>query len=206
VLSKEKNDQKEILVYSRNNAPLNLPLNLRITGPSKANWTHESTLADLTQRIETELEEKVLKYNLNLKDRLSLEWSWQEEQIRGGMECTIPAHISTGTNAISVQNKRHLHWKTLDSMPSMNNDIEFLGPTHSLLLKSGPTSTDRQVRKSTSANLKASPQAVRKKRFTKLDLTKLEPPRKVSTLRFANDREAQGAGPEDAKLTTHTKT
>jgi hypothetical protein len=68
----------------------------------KAEWTHEFALADLTQRIETELEEKVLKYNLNLKDCFSLEWSWQEEQIRGRMECTILVHISTCTSAISV--------------------------------------------------------------------------------------------------------
>jgi hypothetical protein len=72
-------------------------------------------------------------------------------------------------------------------MPSMNNDIEFSGPTHSLLLKSGPTSTDHQVRKSMSASLQASPQAVKTKRFTKLDLTKLERPRMVNTRRFADD-------------------
>jgi hypothetical protein len=57
----------------------------------------------------------------------------------------------------------------------MNNDIEFSGPAHNLLLKSGPVSTDRQTRKSEIANQLASSQAIRKKRFTKLDLSKLEP-------------------------------
>ncbi len=57
----------------------------------------------------------------------------------------------------------------------MNSDIEFAGPAHNLLLKSGPVSTERQVRMSEVASQMASPQAIRKKRFTKLDLSKLEP-------------------------------
>jgi hypothetical protein len=56
-----------------------------------------------------ELEEKVLRYKLTLKDRPKLEWAWQEDKSRGGMECTILAHIETGTNALNIQNKRHLH-------------------------------------------------------------------------------------------------
>ncbi len=103
VLARAKNDQKEILVYSKNNTPPSLPLNIRITGSSEAEWTQDSALVDLTQRIETELEEKVLRYNLNLKDQLTLEWSWQEDLNRGGMECTILAHINTGISAISIR-------------------------------------------------------------------------------------------------------
>jgi len=58
----------------------------------------------------------------------------------------------------------------------MNNDVVFAGPAHSLLLKTGPASTDRQTRKSTLASLLASPQAVRKKkRYVKLDLSSLVP-------------------------------
>ncbi len=95
MLTRVKNDQKEILVYSKNNTPPSLPLNIRITGSLEAEWTQDFALADLTQRIKTELKEKVLKYNLNLKDRLTLEWSWQEDLNRGGMECTILAHINT---------------------------------------------------------------------------------------------------------------
>jgi hypothetical protein len=121
------------------------------------------------------------------------------------MECTILAHISTGTSAISVQNKKHLHWKMPESMLSMNNDVEFAGPAHSLLLESSPESTDRQARKSMLANLQASPQAVRKKRYIKLDLTKLEPPRADSVPCTPEDRNEQGAGPEDTNLNPHTE-
>jgi hypothetical protein len=193
-LFREKNDQKEILVYTRNNSLPSLLLNIRIMGSSKEEWTHASALANITQSIESELEDKVLRYSLNLKDCLSLEWNWQEEQTRGGWECTILAHISIGTNTISVKNKRHLHWRMSNSLTNMNNDIEFSGPAHSLLLKSGPVSTNCQVRKSVLASLLASPQAIRKKRFIKLDLSKLEPPRTVTPLSSANDQEAQGAG------------
>jgi hypothetical protein len=171
----KKNAQKEILIYARNNALLGLPLNIRITGSPEEEWTHATALADITQSIEPELEDKVLRYNLNLKDRLSFEWSWQEDQSRGGWECTILTHISTGSSAISVQNKRHLHWRPSDSLTSMNNDIEFSSPVHSLLLKSDPKCSDRQIRKNESASQLASPQAIRKKRFTKLDISKLEP-------------------------------
>jgi succinylglutamate desuccinylase len=58
----------------------------------------------------------------------------------------------------------------------MNNDVVFTGPAHSLLLKMGPASTDRQTRKSTSTSLLASPQAARKKkRYVKLDLSTFVP-------------------------------
>jgi hypothetical protein len=146
VLSREKNAQKELLIYARNNALPGLPLSIRITGSPEVEWTHASALEDITWSIESELEDKILRYSLNLKDCLSLEWSWQEDKNRGGWECTILAHISTGSSAISVQNKRHLHWRSSDSLTNMNNDIEFASQTHNLLLKSGPMSTERQVR------------------------------------------------------------
>ncbi|CAK9209955.1 unnamed protein product [Sphagnum troendelagicum] len=66
----------------------------------------------------------------------------------------------------------------------MNNDIEFSGSAHNLLLKSDPVSIDRQACKSETANQLASPQAIRKKRFTKLDLSKLEPQRVVTFPNF----------------------
>ncbi|CAM6079106.1 unnamed protein product [Sphagnum tenellum] len=75
VLSREKNEQNEIIVYARNNALPSLPVNIRVTGSSKEEWTPASALANITRSIETELEDKVLRYSLNLKDRLSLEWS-----------------------------------------------------------------------------------------------------------------------------------
>jgi hypothetical protein len=49
------------------------------------------------------------------------------------MECTILAYIDTGKSAFSIQNKRHLHWKTLDLILGMNNEVEFLASTHNLL-------------------------------------------------------------------------
>ncbi|CAK9860964.1 unnamed protein product [Sphagnum jensenii] len=196
ILSRKKNDQKEILAYTRNNSPLSLPLNIRITGSSEEEWTRASALADITQSIESEFEDKLLRYSLSLKDHLSLEWSWQEEQTRGGWECTIFTHISTDTSTISVKNKRHLHWRMSDSLTSMNNGIEFLGPAHSLLLKFGLVNIDCQVRKSASASLLVSLQAIRKKRFIKLDLSKLGPLRTVTPLSSVDDQEAQGAGQE----------
>jgi hypothetical protein len=141
VLSREKNAQKELLIYAKNNALLGLPLSIRITGSSEEEWTHASALEDITRSIESELEDKILRYSLNLKDCLSLEWSWHEDKNRGGWECTILAHISTDSSAISVQNKRHLHWRSSNSLTDMNNDIEFAGPAHNLLLNSGPVST-----------------------------------------------------------------
>jgi hypothetical protein len=184
VLSREKNAQKEILIYTRNNALPGLPLSIRIMGSPEEEWTHVTALVDITQSIDSKLEDKILRYSFNLKDYLSLEWNWQEDQTRGGWECTILAHISTSSSAISVQNKRHLHWRLSNSLTCMNNDIKFLGPAHNLLLKSGPVSTDRQACKSEIASQLASLQAIRKKRFTKLDLSKLEPQRVVTSPNF----------------------
>jgi len=100
-----------------------------------------------------------------------------------------------------VQNKRHLHWRLSDSLTGMNNDIEFSGSTHNLLLKSGPMSTDRQARKSETANQLASPQAIRKKRFTKLDLSKLEPKRVVTSPNSEVRQTVQGVDQEKAGQT-----
>jgi hypothetical protein len=151
-------------------------LHLRCIGTPEEEWTHASALADLTRNVEAELEGKILKFSLNLKGRLTLEWRWQEDHVKGGWECTILAHISTGLSAISAQKKKNLHWRTLESMHSMNNDVVFSGSAHSLLLKISPVSTDRQTCKSTSASLLASPQAAKKKkRYIKLDLLALPP-------------------------------
>jgi len=74
-LSGEKNAQKELLIFAKNNALPGLPLSIRITGSSEEEWTHASALKDITRSIELELEDKILKFSLNLKDCLSLEWS-----------------------------------------------------------------------------------------------------------------------------------
>jgi hypothetical protein len=83
----------------------------------------------------------------------------------------------------------------------MNNDIEFSGPAHNLLLKSGPVSTDCQARKSETASQLVSPQAIRKKRFTKLDLSKLEPQRVVTSPNFEVGQTVQGVDQEKASQT-----
>jgi hypothetical protein len=69
VLTREKNSIKETLVYSKNQARPSLPLSMRITGPTEAVWTQDTAWMDLTQRLEMELGEKMLKYKLTIKDR-----------------------------------------------------------------------------------------------------------------------------------------
>jgi hypothetical protein len=165
----DKNSIKETLVYSKNQARPSLPLSLRITGPTEAEWSQDSAWADLIQRLETELEEKVLRYKLTIKNRPLLEWSWLKESSRGGKECTILAHIDSGTSALSIQNKRHLHWKVLDGKIGMGNEMEFSAPAHSLLMKTEAVQSEHQEIKNRSASFQASPQAARKKRYTKLN-------------------------------------
>jgi hypothetical protein len=133
---REKNSQKEMLVHSKNQVPPNLPLSIRISGPMEtedAEWSPNSAWSNLAQQIELELKEKLLRFKLNIYERPQLEWAWQEEPNRGGLECTILAHINTGTSALSVQNKRHLHWKALEHIPCMNNEAEFAALAHNLL-------------------------------------------------------------------------
>jgi hypothetical protein len=57
----------------------------------------------------------------------------------------------------------------------MNNEVEFIALAHSLLLKSGASSEDRQTHKSKIASIQTSSQAARKKRFTRLDLERCQP-------------------------------
>jgi len=105
VLIRDKNAQKETLVHSKNQAPPSLPLCIRITGPAidtEVDWSPSSAWADLIQRIELELEEKILRFKLSLTDQPQLEWVWSEELNRSGMECTILACIDTGSRALSV--------------------------------------------------------------------------------------------------------
>ncbi|CAM6023818.1 unnamed protein product [Sphagnum balticum] len=205
VLVRDKNSQKETLVHFKNQAPLNLPFSIRITGPTKIDWTQDSALADITQRIEIDLEEKILRYKLALKDRLHLEWSWNEELCRGGLECTILAHINTETSVISVQNKRHLHWKALDFVFGMNNEIEFSAPAHNLLMKTRTESAACHAHKNHAASTQASLQVARKKRYTKLNITTLEPLRMDSVARLREKREVDGGG-QDSPPSTSNKT
>jgi hypothetical protein len=112
------------------------------------------------------------------------------------MECTILAYIDTGISALSVQNKRHLHWKVLEHIPSMNNEVEFAVPAHNLLRKTDVENTTRQTHKNRTASILASPQAARKKWFTKLDLTMLMTSQKGSIIPIHTDHKAES---EDQK-------
>jgi hypothetical protein len=75
VLSRERNNQKEILVNVKSNDSPSLPLHLRCIRTPEEEWTPAFALEDLTRNVEAELEGKILRFSLNLKGRLALEWS-----------------------------------------------------------------------------------------------------------------------------------
>jgi hypothetical protein len=66
VLSKERDNQKEILVIVRSNDLPNLPLHIRCMSAPQENWTLASVLEDLTRSVESELEEKILRFSLSV--------------------------------------------------------------------------------------------------------------------------------------------
>ncbi|CAM6016856.1 unnamed protein product [Sphagnum balticum] len=86
------------------------------------------------------------------------------------MECTILVHIQTDPNGASIQKRKHLQWIALDQIQNLNNEVPFT-LAHNLLKKMGEATLTRQKPRSTSASFKASPQAARKKRLTRLDMT-----------------------------------
>jgi hypothetical protein len=159
ILTMVKEGAKETLVHSKNQDPPSLPLCFRITGPTEAaktEWTQDSARTNLIQRLELELEENILRFKWCTREQLHLEWSWQEEKRRGGMDCTILAHIETETSALSTKNKQHLHWKVLDPAQEMNNDIDFMTPAHNLLRKTDSGNSVRQSHRNNTASLLAS--------------------------------------------------
>jgi hypothetical protein len=97
------------------------------------------------------------------------------------MECTILVYIHTGVKGVSVPKRKYLHWKALQQTPNLNNEVAFAAPTHNLLMKSDAEDTTRQELRNRSASIRASPQAARKKRFTRLDMTILMNP-EISSL------------------------
>jgi hypothetical protein len=149
--------------------------------------------------LEAELEEKILRYKLTVKECLHLEWNWQVEPSRGGMECTILAHIHTGTSEISVQNKCHLHWKETDSTTIMNNEVEFAAKAHDLLLKNGPSRIDHQTYKHKMASILALPLATRKRRYIRLDLGSVEPNLTAEANPFQGTQMAKLFNPQNSK-------
>jgi hypothetical protein len=108
------------------------------------------------------------------------------------MECTILAYIWTGSSALSVQNKQHLHWREIENISTMNNDMGGAVVARNLLLKRDFTNTDHLAYKHRMASILASPHAARKKRYIKLELGSVEtnPPARANP--FQNTRTEGG--------------
>jgi hypothetical protein len=107
---------------------------------------------------------------------------------QGGMECTILVYIHTSAKGVSVQKRKYLHWITLEQTPNLNNEVVFAAPAHNLLVRLSVENTTSQVLRNRLASTPASPQAARKKRFTRLDMTILMNP------------EISSSGPAQGKL------
>ncbi|CAK9219992.1 unnamed protein product [Sphagnum troendelagicum] len=158
----------------RANSQLRSSSKAEAPGSSEADYvmTEQASFLELkpisiSQELSRQLEiirESKAKPNFGLQNVDSPLSTQPEDKNIGGWECTILAHISTGSSAISVQNKRHLHWRSSDSLMDMNNDIEFAGLAHNLLLKSGRASTERQVRMNEVASQMASPLSYQKEK------------------------------------------
>ncbi len=177
MLTRDKNDKKETLLSSKEHNPPSLPLNIRLKGAAEEleeEWTPEVAWGELSHRVESELLEHILRFKLTLTERPYLEWTWHDEPNRGGKECTILAHIHTGTNRVSVQKRKHLHWMDLTLTPSLSNESELTIVAHSLLRGLEVPDIARHIPKNKPLSSQASPQAARKKkRFARLDMTAL---------------------------------
>jgi hypothetical protein len=138
------------------------------------------------------LEEKIIRYRLAIRDNIRLEWCWQPVPGKGGMECTILTHIGTGL-ALSIQNKRHLHWKDFESISDLNNEVGAAVTAHGLLLKRDPPSSDHLKHKQKVASLMASPQAARKKRFVRLEWGNVEGNPPTGANPFQTPRTGEGS-------------
>jgi hypothetical protein len=95
ILAREKDGKEQILLHSKNQTPPDLPLSIRVTGPPEEKWTRASAQETLTRNVEAELEEKVLRYRMEVKEKLHLEWCWQAEPGRGGVECWSAPSLPT---------------------------------------------------------------------------------------------------------------
>ncbi|CAM6030543.1 unnamed protein product [Sphagnum balticum] len=187
-----------MLMHSKSHTLSSLPLTIRYSGPAdvpEAEWTTNAAWADLIHRVEVELEKQILRFKLTISERPQLEWSWQEELSRGGMECTILIYIHTGVTGVSVQKRKYLHWIALEQTPNLNNEVAFAASAHNLLVRSGAEDTTRQALRNKSASIRASPQAARKKRFTKLDMIY----QVLINLKISNLGPAQGERKEECQ-------
>jgi hypothetical protein len=87
----------------------------------------------------------------------------------------------------------------------MNNDIEFATPAHNLLRKIDTGNTIHQAHRNSSASLFASPQAARKKRFTKLNLALMIASRQNTNATTPIGKEAENRNSEPS-LNDNNKT
>jgi len=179
VITRYKNVQKETLMSFKEHTPPSLPLNIRLKGPAeelKEEWSTNAAWGELIHRVEVELKNQTLRYYLSISEKPRLEWSWQDEPNRGGMECTILVFIHTGLKGVSVQKRKNLHWIALDHTSDLNNEVAFTVPAHNLIMRKGEVDSSCQELRNRSTSIQASPQATRKKRLTRFDMTILMNP------------------------------
>jgi hypothetical protein len=92
-----------------------------------------------------------------MEEAFNLEWSWREELNRGGFECTILVHILAGANLVNIQSKKKLHWRMVDTISAMNNEVEFVALAHNLLLRKVTKGEDRQLYRNMISSVQVSP-------------------------------------------------
>lgn len=216
VLTRSKDGREETLMRMKDNTLPSLPINIRLKGPGEAleeGWSPDLAWEELIHKVESELKIQTLRLNFNIKLKPHLEWIWHEEQDRGGMECTILVHIRTGSSGASTQKRKHLKWAALEQTQGLNNDAPFTLPAHKLLMKASETPGVWQEPRSALASLKASPQAARKKRNTRLDMTILMSPEMVAqveaqdapaTKQGGHNEESEESPPQRASATQDT--
>jgi hypothetical protein len=73
----------------------------------------------------------------------------------------------------------------------MGNELEFSAPAHNLLMKTEAMHSEHQENKNRSASIQASPQATRKKQYTKLNFATLASPGANGDDAFSPDREKE---------------
>ncbi len=127
-------------------------------------------MEELIKHVAAGLKDNVLRHQLQMEEALNLEWSWKEEPNRGGFECTILTHVPAGANPINIQSKKKLHWRMLDVISAMNNEVEFICLGHNLLLRKVTKGKNRQLYMFMILSVQVSPQVARKKHFMSLNL------------------------------------
>jgi hypothetical protein len=78
----------------------------------------------------------------------------------------------------------------------MSNEMEFSAQAHNLLMKTEAVISEHQESKNHSTSIQASPQATRKKRFTKLNLNFLDSPRVNNDGPVNSDQEKEDGSQE----------